>query len=79
MKHIEMQSNGIVAEAQGQSWLQRNWCPITMICFLILIIMDYFAWLPNKLAPHARTLKSIGLGSYVIVRSAEKVVDRIKN
>jgi hypothetical protein len=78
MKLIEVQSNVIVAEAQGQSWLQRNWRPITMICFLILVILDSFGWLPNKLAPQAWTLLSIGLGGYVVGRSAEKVVNRLK-
>jgi hypothetical protein len=77
-KLIEVQTNVIVAEAQGQSWLQRNWRPITMICFLILVILDSFGWLPNKLAPEAWTLLSIGLGGYVVGRSAEKVVDRLK-
>jgi hypothetical protein len=77
-KLIEVQSNVIVAEAQGQSWLQRNWRPITMICFLILGILDSFGWLPNPLAPQAWMLLSIGLGGYVVGRSAEKIVDRLK-
>jgi hypothetical protein len=77
-KLIEVQSNAIVAEAQGQSWLQRTWRPITMICFLVLVILDSFGWLPNPLAPQAWTLLSIGLGGYVVGRSAEKVVDRLK-
>ena len=77
-KLIEVQSNVIVAEAGGKSWLQRNWRPITMVCFLILVILDSFGWLPNKLAPQAWTLLSIGLGGYVVGRSAEKVVDKLK-
>ena len=77
-KLIEVQSSVIVAEAGGKSWLQRNWRPITMICFLVLVILDSFAWLPNKLAPQAWTLLSIGLGGYVVGRSAEKVVDKLK-
>ena len=77
-KLIEVQSNVIVAEASGKSWLQRNWRPITMICFLVLVILDSFGWLPNPLAPQAWTLLSIGLGGYVVGRSAEKVVDKLK-
>jgi len=76
-KLIEVQSNVIVAEALGQGWLQRNWQPITMICFLMLVILDSFGWLPNKLAPEAWTPLSIGLGGCVVGRSAEKVVDRL--
>ena len=78
-KLIDVQSNVIVAEAGGKSWLQRNWRPVTMMCFLVLVILDSFAWLPNKLAPQAWTLLSIGLGGYVVGRSAEKVVDRLKH
>jgi len=77
-KLIEVQSNVIVAEAGGKSWLQRNWRPVTMMVFLVLVILDSFAWLPNKLAPQAWTLLSIGLGGYVVGRSAEKVVDKLK-
>jgi hypothetical protein len=67
----------IVAEAQGQSWLQHTWWPITVICFLVLVFLGSFIWLPNKLAPKAWTLLSIGLGGYVVGRSAEKVVERL--
>lgn len=77
-KLIEMQSNVIVAEAQGQSWLQRNWRPITMMVFLVLVVLNSFGWLKNPLAPQAWTLLSIGLGGYVVGRSAEKVVDKLK-
>ena len=77
-KLIDVQSSVIVAEAGGKSWLQRNWRPLTMMCFLVLVILDSFGWLPNPLAPQAWTLLSIGLGGYVVGRSAEKVVDKLK-
>ena len=75
---IEEKSKIVQAEATGHSWLQRNWRPITMMVFLVLVILDSFGWLPNKLAPQAWTLLSIGLGGYVVGRSAEKVDDRLK-
>ena len=77
-KLIDVQGNVIVAEAQGQGWLQRCWRPLTMMCFLVLVILDSFNWLPNPLAPQAWTLLSIGLGGYVVGRSAEKVVDKFR-
>ena len=77
-KLIEVQSSVIVAEAQGQGWLQRSWRPITMMVFLVLVVLDSFGWLPNPLAPQAWTLLSIGLGGYVVGRSAEKLVDKLK-
>jgi len=67
------QAQIITAEAQGNSWLQRSWRPITMLVFLALVVCDSFAWLPNKLAPQAWTLLQIGLGGYVAGRSLEKV------
>ena len=75
---IDVQSDVIIAEASGKSWLQRNWRPITMLCFLVLVILDSFNWLPNRLAPEAWGLLKIGLGGYVIGRSVEKVVDKFR-
>ena len=67
----------ITAEAQGQSWLQRNWRPLTMITFLALVVFDSFGWLEYRLADQAWTLLQIGLGGYVIGRSAEKITPSI--
>jgi hypothetical protein len=32
------------AEAQGQSWLQRTWRPITMLVFVGLIVARWLGW-----------------------------------
>lgn len=77
-KLIEVQSNVIVAEAQGKSWLQRTWRPLTMMVFLVLVVLDSFGWLPNPLAPQAWTLLSIGIGGYVASRGVEKVSSILK-
>ena len=69
----EAQANVIMAEANGQSWLQRSWRPITMLTFLVLVVLDSFGWLPFRLAKEAWELLKIGLGGYVIGRSAETV------
>lgn len=71
-KMLAAQSQIITAEAQGQSWLQRNWRPITMLTFLVLVVLDSFGLLANRLAPEAWLLLQIGLGGYVIGRTAEK-------
>jgi hypothetical protein len=63
----------IKAEAQGNSWIQRNWRPCTMFTFLALTVCDSFGWLPNPLAPQAWTLLQLGLGGYVVGRSIEKI------
>jgi hypothetical protein len=63
----------IRAEAQGQGALQRNWRPIAMLTFLVLVVCDAFGLLAFRLAPEAWTLLQIGLGGYVVGRSVEKV------
>jgi hypothetical protein len=73
-KLMEAQSSILGKEATGHSWLQRNWRPITMLTFLTLVVFDSLGWLQSDLRPEAWTLLQIGLGGYVIGRSAEKVV-----
>jgi hypothetical protein len=71
---MEARSNIIQSEAIGNSWLQRNWLPITMLTFLTLVVMDSFDLLAFRLADEAWMLLQIGLGGYLIGRSAEKIV-----
>ena len=73
-KLMEAQSSILGKEATGHSWLQRNWRPITMLTFLTLVVFDSLGWLQSDLRPEAWTLLQIGLGGYVIGRSAEKVL-----
>ncbi len=68
----------VKAEAQGQSWLQRTWRPITMLVFVGLIVARWLGWSAPNLG-EAEVLKlwdivEIGLGGYVIGRSAEKIL-----
>jgi len=71
----------VKTEAQSQSWLQRTWRPITMLVFVALIVARWLGWSAANLA-EAEALKlwdivEIGLGGYVIGRSAEKVLPGI--
>jgi len=77
LETLKAKTSVIVAEATGESWLQRNWRPITMLTFLILVCLDSFGMLAFRLAPQAWTLLQIGLGGYVVGRSAEKVLPKI--
>lgn len=70
---MQAKASIITAEANGQSWLQRSWRPIAMLTFLALVVADSFGWLANPLATEAWTLLQIGLGGYVVGRSAEKI------
>ncbi len=74
---LEAQAKVVTAEAQGASWLQRNWRPITMLTFLVLVIADTFGLTAFRLSEEAWTLLQIGLGGYVVGRSAEKIVPKI--
>lgn len=79
----EARSNIIIAEAQSQSWLARNWRPITMLMFggLILAIatgltdVEDLAAVPEQLW----RLLQIGIGGYIVGRSAEKIVPQVFN
>ena len=79
---IERAASEVVkSEAQGQSWLQRTWRPITMLTFVALIVARWLGWSTPNLG-EAEVLKlwdivEIGLGGYVIGRSAEKVLPGI--
>ena len=68
-------------EARSQSWLARSWRPITMLVFVGLITARWFGLAaPNLSEAEYLALWDIvqlGLGGYVIGRSAEKIVPAI--
>lgn len=72
----------ITAEAQGESWLQRNWRPLLMLWFAALVGAHWLGFTPPNL-PEAVVLNlldivQVGVGGYVLGRSAEKVVREYK-
>lgn len=75
---IEQAAADIVkTEAASSHWLAANWRPLLMVTFGALIVARWFGWAAPNLA-EAEYLKlwdivEIGLGGYVIGRSAEKV------
>ena len=77
-KLLESRTSIITAEANSASWLARNWRPITMLTFLLLVVLDSFKWLPSPLAKEAWTMLQLGLGGYVVGRSGEKIAKAIK-
>ena len=89
LKLFEMQQNGeltklsaqasiVEAEARSESWLTSSWRPITMLTFTSLIVARWFGWSAPGLAEEEYlklwSIVELGLGGYVIGRSAEKVV-----
>jgi len=76
-KIAQMKSNVIMSEAKGESWLQRNWRPITMLTFLCLIVFHYCGWLAFEIADQMWTLLQIGIGGYIASRGAEKILPEV--
>ena len=84
MKEIEAAAQIIVAEAQGDGWLQRNWRPMLMCLFGLIVANNYllapyvlmFMHVDVELAipPDMWDLLKIGIGGYVVGRSVEKGV-----
>jgi len=77
----KMQTDVIVAEANG-NWLQRSWRPILMLAFgFIVIYVKFVAPLFGFTIPELEedfwNLLQIGIGGYVVGRSAEKIADKI--
>ena len=80
---MEAQSSVVIAEAQGQSWLQRNWRPLLMLVIITIVANNYIIHpylsiftdkvkvldLPDKLW----VLMEIGVGGYILGRTVEKV------
>lgn len=76
-KFLDAQSKLIEQDNNSDSWIKKNWRPITMLTFLFLIVLDSFGLLVNRLNDMAWTLMQIGIGGYVIGRSAESVAPNI--
>lgn len=69
----------INSEAKSEHWITATWRPITMLTFLALAVGDSLGWLPNPLRDEAWTLLQLGLGGYVVGRSAEKVIKEVRS
>ena len=74
----DAQATIITAEAQGKSWIQRSWRPITMLTFVVIVLMRWFGLtvdVPESVEVELMSLIKIGLGGYVAGRSVEKVTE----
>lgn len=73
----------IVAEAKGESWLQRNWRPVTMLTFVLIMANNFIIApyavsfglsVPTLEVPQGMwTLLTVGIGGYIGGRSIEKI------
>lgn len=85
---VKEQGSIIRAEANGQSWLQRNWRPILMLVivaivannFLIAPILQMFGapMVILELPSELYDLMTIGVGGYIVGRSGEKIASNLR-
>jgi hypothetical protein len=81
-KTLESQRDIIVAEAQGESWIQRAWRPMFMVLLMVSMVVSVVGgmlgygpaiasgW--DSINDNAWLLMQIGLGGYIGGRTVEK-------
>lgn len=82
---VKAQRDTIVAEANSQSFIARNWRPIMMLTFVFIIANNYILFpyvqlfggtaLELEIPDAMWSLLKIGVGGYVMGRSGEKMVE----
>ena len=81
-EELQAATSIILAEATGDSWLQRNWRPLLMLWFAGLVGAHWLGFTPPNL-PEAVVINlldivQVGVGGYVLGRSGEKMVKAYK-
>ena len=76
------QADVIKAEANSQSWLARNWRPLLMLVFTYIIAHNFviapiFGIERTEVPPDMWGLLKIGMGGYIVGRSAEKIAPAV--
>ena len=70
----------ILAEASG-NWLQRTWRPLLMLTFASLIVARWLGYtapgITEALELKLFEIVQLGIGGYVLGRTAEKVADKL--
>ena len=78
LEQLKAATSVITAEASGESWLQRNWRPLTMLTFVGLVVAHWLGYTAENLSEQQTLalldIVQVGLGGYVIGRSAEKAI-----
>lgn len=81
LTELKSQAQIINTEAASEHWLAANWRPLTMLVFVALIVARWFGWAAPNLAEEEYiklwSIVELGLGGYVLGRSAEKLVPKV--
>lgn len=82
-KEMQAKAAVVVAEAQGESYMQRNWRPMLMFLFMIIIAFNFILAplsamlgfpIPTLPIPEQMwVLITVGVGGYIGSRGYEKV------
>jgi len=79
---IEQAAGQIIkTEAASSHWLAANWRPLTMLTFTGLIVARWFGFAAPELSEAEYLalwdIVEIGIGGYIVGRSAEKIVPTV--
>ena len=77
-KFLQAQSAVIIAEAQSQSWIARNWRPIVMLTFCAEIVLISTGWMNvealRAVPDQLWSLLTLGIGGYMTLRTVDKAI-----
>jgi len=80
LKVMDIQSGVMKTEMQG-SILQRNWRPIVMLLFTLLLCVRWTGWVSHEISEalemQLMEIMKIALGGYIVGRSVEKVSNTV--
>ncbi len=83
LEKTEEISEKYIQEYTEESWLTKNWRPITMFMFVFLIVADWFGFssssIPLEIKEKMYSLMEISMGGYVAGRSLEKITKGFKS
>ena len=78
---IKEQASIVRSEAASQSRLARNWRPLTMLTFVLLVVLHWTGHTSGHVteaeALELFSLIKIGLGGYVVARTTEKILPAV--
>lgn len=83
LTELSARADIIKQEAASESWLAASWRPITMLTFTALIVARWFGIAAPNLSVEEYLklwdIVQLGLGGYVMGRSAEKILPTVAN
>jgi len=81
-KSLEASMQVILAETNSESWIAKNWRPVTMLTFVGLVVAKWLGFtdgVTESIEMELMQLIQIGLGGYVVGRSGEKIAKEMGN